>query len=63
MEFACNCEQFYYGPTCDVYCNPLNQQFTCDSQGIRVWPRGMCYMYNDRACSMSIRNIVYVCVI
>ena len=53
MRYRFGCANFYYGSTCEVFCQPhddnINGHYTCDTQGNIVCNTG--YQMNETNCT------------
>ena len=53
MRYRFGCANFYYGSTCEVFCQPhdddINGHYTCDTQGNIVCNTG--YEMNETNCT------------
>jgi len=44
MKVVTECDEFYYGAECNIYCKPQSGRYICTNEGERICSAGRCQM-------------------
>lgn len=62
LELAVFCDQFYFGPSCDIYCQPRNDfvgHYTCNSTGMKQCLKGNHQVNERNENSIGIKKQIF----